>query len=101
MPMQVKEQGIKRMLFWLLAVSAIVRGILAAWLEFGNDEVYYWTYALYPDWSHFDHPPTLILYIASEKTSRTSEPGFTPHCFTRLQSTPSSSPASSSCPTPR
>ena len=19
--------------------------------------VYYWTYALYPDWSHFDHPP--------------------------------------------
>ena len=57
MPMQVKEQGIKRMLIWLLAVSAIVRGIMAAWLEFGNDEVYYWTYALYPDWSHFDHPP--------------------------------------------
>ena len=57
MPMQVKEQRINRMLFWLLAVSAIVRGILAAWLEFGNDEVYYWTYALYPDWSHFDHPP--------------------------------------------
>ena len=55
--MQVKEQGIKRMLVWLLAVSAIVRGIMAAWLEFGNDEVYYWTYALYPDWSHFDHPP--------------------------------------------
>ena len=26
-------------------------------MEFGNDEVYYWTYALYPDWSHFDHPP--------------------------------------------
>ncbi len=55
--MQVKEQGIKRMLVWLLAVSAIVRGIMAAWLEFGNDEVYYWTYALYPDLSHFDHPP--------------------------------------------
>ena len=57
MPMQVKKQEINRMLVWLLAVSAIVRGILAAWLEFGNDEVYYWTYALYPDWSHFDHPP--------------------------------------------
>ncbi len=57
MPMQVKEQRINRMLVWLLAVSAIVRGILAAWLEFGNDEVYYWTYALYPDLSHFDHPP--------------------------------------------
>ena len=22
----------------------------------GNDEVYYWTYAMFPDWSHFDHP---------------------------------------------
>ena len=42
---------------WLLAISILVRGVLAAWLEFGNDEVYYWTYALYPDWSHFDHPP--------------------------------------------
>ena len=55
--MRVKEQNINRILFWLLAVSALVRGILAAWMEFSNDEVYYWTYALYPDWSHFDHPP--------------------------------------------
>ena len=55
--MQVKEQNINKILFWLIAVSAVVRGLLAAWLEFGNDEVYYWTYALYPDWSHFDHPP--------------------------------------------
>ena len=57
MTMIVKEQNIKRMMVWLLAVSAVVRAVLAAWLEFGNDEVYYWTYALYPDWSHFDHPP--------------------------------------------
>ena len=55
--MQVKEQNVNRIMFLLLAISAIVRGILAAWMEFGNDEVYYWTYALYPDWSHFDHPP--------------------------------------------
>ena len=55
--MIVKEQNINKMMFWLLAVSALVRGVLAAWMEFGNDEVYYWTYALYPDWSHFDHPP--------------------------------------------
>ena len=55
--MTIKEQNINKILFWLLAVSAIVRGVLAAWMEFGNDEVYYWTYALYPDWSHFDHPP--------------------------------------------
>lgn len=55
--MNIKEQNINKILIWLLAVSAVVRGILAAWMEFGNDEVYYWTYALYPNWSHFDHPP--------------------------------------------
>ena len=55
--MRIKEQNINKILFWLLAISALVRGILAVWMEFGNDEVYYWTYALYPDWSHFDHPP--------------------------------------------
>ena len=54
--MRIKERNINKLLIGLLAVSAIVRGVLAAWLEFGNDEVYYWTYALYPDWSHFDHP---------------------------------------------
>ncbi len=55
--MRIKEQNINKILVWLLAISAVVRGVLAAWMEFGNDEVYYWTYALYPDWSHFDHPP--------------------------------------------
>ena len=54
--MRVKEQNINKLMIGLLAVSAIVRCVLAAWMEFGNDEVYYWTYALYPDWSHFDHP---------------------------------------------
>ena len=54
---RIKEQNINKLLIVLLVVSAIVRGVLAAWLEFGNDEVYYWTYAVYPDWSHFDHPP--------------------------------------------
>lgn len=32
-------------------------------VEFGNDEVYYWTYAMYPDWSHFDHPPMVGWFI--------------------------------------
>ena len=50
------DKKINRILFWLLAISAVVRGIAAASIEFVNDEVYYWTYALYPDWSHFDHP---------------------------------------------
>lgn len=55
--MRIKERHINKILIWLLVVSALVRGVLAAWLELGNDEVYYWTYALYSDWSHFDHPP--------------------------------------------
>ena len=55
--MSIKEQNINKILIGLLVVSAVVRGVLATWMEFGNDEVYYWTYALYPDWSHFDHPP--------------------------------------------
>lgn len=40
----------------LMAVSAVVRVLCAALIEFGNDEVYYRLYALFPDWSHFDHP---------------------------------------------
>ena len=52
-----------RNLFWLIAVSSILRLIAAATLELGNDEVYYWTYALYPDWSHFDHPPLVGVFI--------------------------------------
>lgn len=54
---QDNEKKINQILLCLLAISAIIRGIAAASIEFGNDEVYYWTYALYPDWSHFDHPP--------------------------------------------
>ena len=55
--MKIKQQNINKCLILLLSVSALLRGFLAFFLEFGNDEVYYWTYALYPDWSHFDHPP--------------------------------------------
>lgn len=50
-------------LFFLILVSTLIRGFLAAYLELGNDEVYYWTYALYPDLSHFDHPPMVGFMI--------------------------------------
>lgn len=46
----------KKEITLLLVVSALIRCFLASWIELGNDEVYYWTYALFPDWSHFDHP---------------------------------------------
>lgn len=48
----------KRMIL-LMAVSLLFRSTVAVLTELGNDEVYYWTYALFPDWSHFDHPPML------------------------------------------
>ncbi|MBI3481369.1 MAG: hypothetical protein HY015_00035, partial [Bacteroidetes bacterium] len=47
----------KRTVLILISVATFVRLFFASQLELGNDEVYYWTYALYPDWSHFDHPP--------------------------------------------
>jgi len=61
---------------WILIIlSAAIRLLLAAFTELGNDEVYYVNYALYPDLSHFDHPPmigwliqlfSLNLYFSSE-----------------------------------
>ncbi len=47
----------------IIILSTLVRLILASLLELGNDEVYYWTYALYPDLSHFDHPPMVGFLI--------------------------------------
>jgi hypothetical protein len=47
----------------IVAVNLIIKVIPAGILELGNDEVYYWTYALFPDWSHFDHPPMVGLTI--------------------------------------
>jgi hypothetical protein len=41
----------------LITLSLIVKLFIAANFELTNDEVYYRLYALYPDFSHFDHPP--------------------------------------------
>jgi 4-amino-4-deoxy-L-arabinose transferase-like glycosyltransferase len=53
----------KKNIFWIIVISTSIRLLLATLLELGNDEVYYWTYALYPDLSHFDHPPMVGLVI--------------------------------------
>lgn len=63
MEKQNKSENIKRYLFFLIVVTTILRAIIAGILEFGNDEVYYWMYALYPDLSHFDHPPMVGYFI--------------------------------------
>ena len=56
-----------RKIYWaffiLLAVSAVIRGFIAGFIELGNDEVYYLTYARFPALSHFDHPPMVGLVI--------------------------------------
>lgn len=57
--MKIVDPYIRKGLVILLIVSFVLRSFLAFWLEFGNDEVYYVLFALFPDWSHFDHPPML------------------------------------------
>ncbi|MFY9364487.1 MAG: glycosyltransferase family 39 protein [Bacteroidales bacterium] len=47
----------KTYVFLLMGLSLLLRALAVVFTDLGNDEVYYWTYALYPDWSHFDHPP--------------------------------------------
>lgn len=61
--MKIREDKINKYLILLLTVSTLIRGFLAAFIELGNDEVYYWTYALFPDKSHFDHPPMVGFFI--------------------------------------
>jgi hypothetical protein len=69
------EKQIRRTLWLLIFLSLAVRSFIAGFIELGNDEVYYWTYAKFPDLSHFDHPPmvgwviqlfTLNLHFSNE-----------------------------------
>lgn len=61
--MQQDQNKYPVFLIILVIVSTLVRAFLAATLDLGNDEVYYVLYAKYPDWSHFDHPPMVGLFI--------------------------------------
>lgn len=47
----------------IIVCCSLVRCVLALVLNLGNDEVYYFTYAVQPDWNHFDHPPLVGLFI--------------------------------------
>jgi len=58
-----RERKISLAFLVLLIISAAARGFLAWFTELGYDEVYYWTYAKYPDLSNFDHPPMVGLLI--------------------------------------
>ena len=66
----------------IILINLIIKGISASIIELGNDEVYYWTYALFPDWSHFDHPPMVGLMIQLFSLNLT----FVSELFMRLSS---------------
>ena len=55
--MQYSKVDYSKKTIWLIGIAIIVKFTLSFLLELGNDEVYYYTYALQPDWNHFDHPP--------------------------------------------
>ncbi len=50
-------------IYHIAALSLILRLVAACSLELGNDEVYYVTYAQYPQLSYFDHPPLVGVLI--------------------------------------
>lgn len=47
----------------LIVFIAIAKFFLSSWIELGNDEAYYYTYALLPDINYFDHPPLVAWLI--------------------------------------
>jgi len=50
-------------LTWLIILGILARCIIASSIEFGNDEVYYWTYSQHLQWNYFDHPPMVAVLI--------------------------------------
>jgi 4-amino-4-deoxy-L-arabinose transferase-like glycosyltransferase len=53
----------RKKLLLLILFSTLLRFLIAGGLEFGNDEVYYWTYAQHLQWNYFDHPPGVAWLI--------------------------------------
>lgn len=47
----------------LILVSSVVRIFLAAILDLGNDESYYWLYSQQLQWNYFDHPPLIAIGV--------------------------------------
>lgn len=53
----------QKVLLYLILVFTTIRLLIAGLIDLGNDEVYYFTYAVLPDWNHFDHPPLVGIFI--------------------------------------
>lgn len=52
-----------RQILRLIVFTVLIRCLVSFAVGLGNDEAYYFTYALQPDWNHFDHPPLVGLFI--------------------------------------
>src|SRR5215216_5292804 len=53
----------KKKVLILILFSAILKSIIACWLELANDEAYYLLYSRFLQWNYFDHPPMVALSI--------------------------------------
>ena len=61
--MAVSTSKYNKLIWYIIGISFIARFFFAYFLEFGNDEVYYWLLSSYPALSYFDHPPMLFTII--------------------------------------
>jgi len=53
----------KQQAIWLIFISTAIKLALGGWIEFNNDEAYYWTYAEKLQWNYFDHPPMIAALL--------------------------------------
>lgn len=53
----------KRKFILLVIIVSLVKWIIAASTELGNDEAYYWLYSQQLQWNYFDHPPMVAVWI--------------------------------------
>lgn len=51
------QKPYRKQLLIIVLCSLLLRIVLACIMEFTNDELYYLSFAKFPDWSYFDHPP--------------------------------------------
>jgi 4-amino-4-deoxy-L-arabinose transferase-like glycosyltransferase len=61
------ETPYSRKIWYLIIIATAIRLLISGIMELSNDEVYYWTYALFPDLSHFGHPPMvgIVIYLST------------------------------------
>jgi len=53
----MKSNNYKNQILWLIALSTIIRAILAYFIDLGSDEAYCWTFSLYPKLSQIESTP--------------------------------------------